>query len=302
MTKKTHDQYIQRVKEKRGDSVEVLGEYVNSKTKIFHNFKSCPCPKILITPQKILIGRGCGHCRAKRSGEKQKIVHNDYLSWLFENRFYEVFPLEKCILSHFKIKHLWLECGHTTFITPSKIKMGRGCEVCAGRYYSHDDYLNWIFENRPWELFPLERWKKDNIKIRHLWFECGHITYAVPNKIKIKIISCTKCANYISKISQKWINKKEQEIGRKLIREYKFNPNGFHRADGYDKKTNTIYEFYGDYFHGNPNNKNYKNYEFCKKAYRNTLIREKLIKDLGYNLITIWESDFRKNINKIKNT
>ena len=79
-------------------------------------------------------------------------------------------------------------------------------------------------------------------------------------------------------------------------------PNTKYKADGYCEETNTIYEFHGDFWHGNP--KIYNEYEInkitnCsyKELYEKTLIRENKIKELGYNLITIWEQDWKK-INK----
>ena len=75
-------------------------------------------------------------------------------------------------------------------------------------------------------------------------------------------------------------------------------PNTRFKADGFCKETNTIYEFHGDYWHGNPNiyEPNDKTY-FGKtfgELYETTLKREQLIKDMGFNLITMWESDWIK--------
>jgi hypothetical protein len=78
-------------------------------------------------------------------------------------------------------------------------------------------------------------------------------------------------------------------------------PNTRFKADGYCKKTNIIYEFHGDYWHGNPNiyEPNEETY-FGKtfgELYQQTLEREQLIKNLGYNLVVMWEYDWNK-INK----
>jgi hypothetical protein len=75
-----------------------------------------------------------------------------------------------------------------------------------------------------------------------------------------------------------------------------------YKADGFCKENNTIYEFHGDYWHGNPkvfNLDDFNEITKCKykELYDNTLIRENKIKELGYNLITIWENDWKK-INK----
>jgi len=68
--------------------------------------------------------------------------------------------------------------------------------------------------------------------------------------------------------------------------------------DGYDPDTNTIYEFYGDYWHGNPNTHNPEHINTNNKKsfgelYQKTMNRETLIKSHGYNLVTIWENDWK---------
>jgi hypothetical protein len=79
-------------------------------------------------------------------------------------------------------------------------------------------------------------------------------------------------------------------------------PSTKYKADGYCKENNTIYEFHGDFWHGNPkiyNNQcinKVKNMSFGE-IYQKTLEREQLIRDLGYNLVVMWENDW-KTINK----
>jgi hypothetical protein len=76
-------------------------------------------------------------------------------------------------------------------------------------------------------------------------------------------------------------------------------PNTRFKADGYCEETNTIYEYHGDYWHGNPakfdrNEINKRTKCTFGKLYEKTLKREQQIKDMGFNLITIWESDWIK--------
>lgn len=75
-------------------------------------------------------------------------------------------------------------------------------------------------------------------------------------------------------------------------------PGTKYRVDGFCEETNTIYEFHGDVYHGNPrvfspdvlchpyNNKT------ARELYEATVEREQQIKQLGYNLVVMWESDF----------
>jgi len=78
-----------------------------------------------------------------------------------------------------------------------------------------------------------------------------------------------------------------------------------YKADGYCKENNTIYEFHGDYWHGNPKVFNEDGINEItkltyKELYDKTLIRDNKIKELGYNLVTIWENDWKKINNSIK--
>jgi len=68
-------------------------------------------------------------------------------------------------------------------------------------------------------------------------------------------------------------------------------------VDGYDPSLNTVYEFYGDFWHGNlnvfkENEINKVTKTTFKQLYDKTLKREAIIKENGFKLVTIWEKDF----------
>lgn len=83
-------------------------------------------------------------------------------------------------------------------------------------------------------------------------------------------------------------------------------PGTKYRVDGFDIESNTVYEFHGDCFHGNP--KLYISDTICNpfsdltagELYQKTIDREQKIRDLGYNLVVMWESDYRKQKLDIK--
>jgi hypothetical protein len=71
--------------------------------------------------------------------------------------------------------------------------------------------------------------------------------------------------------------------------------NGYYKADGYHKETNTIYEYNGDFFHGNPrvfdpNDTNKLLKKTYGELYQNTIKKENYLISLGYNLIVQWET------------
>ena len=73
------------------------------------------------------------------------------------------------------------------------------------------------------------------------------------------------------------------------------------RPDGFDATTNTVYEFYGDYWHGNPKkfkaeDINPSNNITFGELYERTIKRANIIKLAGYNIISIWEDDYKKSL------
>ena len=89
--------------------------------------------------------------------------------------------------------------------------------------------------------------------------------------------------------------------------EYKI-PNTKYSADGYDEINNTIYEYHGDFWHGNSkiyntNNVNPITKTTFGKLYKNTIKKEEYIKSSGYKLTVIWDSEwkiFKKSIIKLQ--
>jgi hypothetical protein len=107
---------------------------------------------------------------------------------------------------------------------------------------------------------------------------------------------CPKCTKNISRGEIEWLDSLGIVKRQVLINigTRKFN------LDGYDPETNTAYEYNGDYWHGNP--KYYKsddintgNKKTFGELYKKTLEKERVLKEAGYNVISIWESDFVEN-------
>jgi hypothetical protein len=106
---------------------------------------------------------------------------------------------------------------------------------------------------------------------------------------------CNKCSNCVSYAETQWLNSFNIDIRNTTI---KIEDKQI-LVDGYIPETNTIYEFYGDFWHGNPQKYNPEDINPLSKIsfgelYRKTKDREALILSAGYNLITIWETDYKK--------
>jgi hypothetical protein len=113
---------------------------------------------------------------------------------------------------------------------------------------------------------------------------------------------CRKCTKSVSKSETSWLNGLGIPLDYRqhtiVINKRRFN------VDAYDPNVNVIYEFYGDFWHGNPEIYNFDDYNWVKhktfgELYSNTIERECCIKNAGYKVIAIWENDFRQQtVNK----
>lgn len=111
-----------------------------------------------------------------------------------------------------------------------------------------------------------------------------------------KRAGCPRCGSGpVSKSSQKWLDSLGVD---KSFREIWLTIDGKRiKVDGFDPHTNTVYEYWGDYWHGNPkvydlNESNSNNKIKFGELYQQTLNRIELIKSSGYNLIQIWEDEW----------
>lgn len=111
-----------------------------------------------------------------------------------------------------------------------------------------------------------------------------------------KRAGCQRCGSGpVSLSSQLWLDSLNVE---KCNREVWIFIDGKRiKVDGFDPSTNTIYEFWGDYWHGNPNvynadDLNSHNKQKFGDLFNSTVNRIKLIENAGYTLTHIWESDW----------
>lgn len=106
---------------------------------------------------------------------------------------------------------------------------------------------------------------------------------------------CPRCAHsFISKKEIKWLDNLNIPIENRQIK-LKIG-NSSYRVDAYISKTNTVYEFLGDYWHGNPNcykpeHINRHNKKLFCDLYKETMERFELLKLYGYNIVYKWESE-----------
>ncbi len=202
---------------------------------------------------------------------------------------------------------------HTFNSTPQMILIGCGCNKCKrlntikrnkNRKLTVNQFLKQL-KNRNKQMPEREVFLADKTKFKSRSIKTGfickkeHTWVAYPgNILQGRGCPCCKKRPY-SRKALEWLRSQRITIQHaENGGEFKI-PGTNYFVDGYDKKSNTIYEFYGDAYHGNPHKflPNEKCHPYDKQLtagllYKRTREKEKIIKQKGFNLIVIWESDW----------
>ena len=121
--KKTQDEYILEVN-KMNKNIEVVGTYINNKTKILHRCKLDGC-EWYASPSSIVNG-GCG---CPRCSNNERYGHEEYIKRVAKiNPSIEI--VGEYVNSKTKILHRCKLDGCEWYASPNKILAGRGCPEC----------------------------------------------------------------------------------------------------------------------------------------------------------------------------
>lgn len=109
---------------------------------------------------------------------------------------------------------------------------------------------------------------------------------------------CSKCTTSISWEETVWLNIMNVSLSNRQLR-IKVDSDVWLKVDGYDPISKTVYEYNGDYYHGNP--AKYKPEDINHRCgltfgelYEKTVNREQQLKQAGYKVVSIWGSEFKK--------
>lgn len=180
-----HDEYVRRVSE-INPNIEVVGRYVDAKTKILHRCKidgnvwnAVPC--------HILRGNGCLVCYKN----KRTKTHEQYVKEVAEiNANIEVVGLY--VDNHTNILHRCKIDGYEWLASPRNILSGKGCPVCAGnKKCGHEEYIKKVAKiNNNIEV--VGTYINAHTSILHRCKIDGNEWYATPNRI-LSGRGCPKC-------------------------------------------------------------------------------------------------------------
>lgn len=144
MRKKTHEEYVSELAIKN-PTVEVVGQYVDSYTKILHH---CLIHDVYwdVLPPNALKGKGCKECMKEKNRNRFIKSHEDYVLQLKEVNS-DIIVLEKYLGGDVPILHLCKKHNVKWMAYPNNILKGQGCVECGKDKYhdkkckKHEDYV-----------------------------------------------------------------------------------------------------------------------------------------------------------------
>ena len=304
----TFEEFEKRAKEIHGEQYLYIKEHFSGfgiKTKIYckyHDeyFEQTPT-------QHIHAKSGCPRCYLSKTTKDIILTTDDFKkrAWEIHGAKYN-YSKVNYVNNNTYVEIICPYHGSFSQIPRSHIYSGAGCMECGLQQMA--EYNN----KRKADTF-IERANKvhDN---KYDYSKCVYVRADQPVEIICKKHGsfwqeptnhlygngCPGCWIAISNVETAWldsINIPRDPIHRNVS--MKVNGRQF-RFDGFDPNTNTIYEFNGDYYHGNPEKYDsdiLNKVTHCTfgELYRRTLNKEAWLKSAGYNVISIWESDFKRN-------
>ena len=286
LSREDFTQRAQNVHGKKYDYSKV--KYVNGKTKVIIICKQHGSFSQIPT-HHILRKQGCPKCAnnikstVKEFTQKAKRVHGNKYKY------------SKVKYVNCKTKVNIICKKHGIFLqSPSDHLSGRGCSECAGHIkLTLEDFIikaNKIHSNK----YSYSKVEYANCDTKIIIICPNHKNFLQTPYKHLSGQGCPICSHKISESETNWLDSIEERediiIDRNPtihIRGKRIFPDGFH------KESNTIYEYYGYFWHGHPeyynsSDKNPRTKTTYGELYEKTLKKEKLIKSAGYNLIVKW--------------
>lgn len=200
MKKKTHKEFVNEVFNLVGDEYEILGQYINTKTKIKMKHKKCG-KEFNITPSHFLTGNRCPY-EVKNQKKTQKEFTTDVFNLVGDK--YEV--LGDYINAKTKIKMRHNKCRNVFYITPNNFLQLKRCPFCIYNPTQVAVGFNSIYDTNK-DLFKMlanpedgyKYTKGSHTKVDWRCPKCGMVVKNIPiNRVNKSGLSCPMCSDGIS--------------------------------------------------------------------------------------------------------
>jgi len=250
--KPTTNEWIEKAKKIHSDKYDYSKvKYINNNTKIIIICKEHG--EYEQTPDSHIRKAGCQKCSGNYIPttnewiEKEKQIHTDKYDY----------SKVKYINSNTKIIIICKKHDEFNVTSTNHIDNKSGCPKCSGHYIPTTN--EWIEKEMEIHCDKYDYskviYKNGKNKIRIICKNHGEFIQ-LPDSHIFQKSGCPNCRPNYSKKQIEWLNfiSKLKNINiQHALNQIEFTiPSTKYKADGYCKETNTIYEFHGDLWHGNP--------------------------------------------------
>lgn len=209
MKQKTHEEFMEdfKLKSKHYNDIEVIGKYVNAKTKI-----ECRCRihtdyTWFVIPDNLLSGRGCKLCKTDNIKKLKTKTHEDFMKeFKIKNKYFDnIDIIGKYVGINKKIEcKCKIHTSYNWFPTADSLLRGCGCPICANYFVLMGINDMWTTNK---DLASLLKNPKDGYKYmqsssKRIDWKCPNCGNIINDKKIADInkygLSCRKCGDGIT--------------------------------------------------------------------------------------------------------
>lgn len=173
-------------------AIDVLGEYINNKTKI--KVRCTTCNNIWeARPQGLFKGCGCPKCAKKSSAKKNSKTYEQFIAEMNDINP-DIIVIGKYVTRKTKLRVKCKKCGAEWETTPSVLLRGHGCIDCSpykNTLKTNEQFIEELKAKNP-NLEPLQEYKGTSVPMKARCRLCGEIFEKTPSYM-LRGFSCHKC-------------------------------------------------------------------------------------------------------------
>ncbi|MFF3147928.1 hypothetical protein ACFVRU_41000 [Streptomyces sp. NPDC057927] len=222
---KTHEQFKQDVFILVGHEYDVIGTYINNRTKIKirHNSESCNNYIYEVNPYHFLNKQRCPKCTLIRTIKNKTKTHAQFIQEVFDlvGTEYKVLSKYNGTSNKLIMKHNIDKCGHEYEVSPSKFtSTGQRCPKCFGTHKKNTcQFKQDVYDLTGYQYKVLDEYVNAKTKITIKHEICEHEWSITPNDF-LRGKRCPYCnESKGEKAISNWLNNNKI----KYISQFKFN-------------------------------------------------------------------------------
>jgi hypothetical protein len=290
-----------------------LVDYINSSTPITI---VCPIHGAFIQKPNIHI-RGCGCNICAKTKIQEHGIQNRVTTEHIISRFKQVHGdrYDYSLVNYIKdgVKVVIICKKHGVFHqNPANHYSGKGCYRCgrentgAKKKTSQAAFVEKaeIVHTNKYDYSQV-KYTKSTVKVDILCKKHGVFQMTPGNHLQG--YGCPRCGHRISNGEQEWLDFCAVPDTPETRQVIVYVGGSRYTVDGFDPRTNTIYEYNGDYWHGNPLkhhpcdiNKHAK--KTFGQLYEETIAKKQKLTDAGYTVVDIWASEWLQTQKLLNNS